>query len=191
MNPEHVKEYDSIKEDSIINFTNELKFKYKEKIPSLDTLNGLAKVIAAYIRGIYNVKEQGPKHQMMFVNKNPLQEIIANAVGGKTDMYKDLRDTCVDIIISKKSGGYYYWEGGELSVEDWGKTMKSDNIDLVALYDARYRSAQIGNLSDLNDLESIHPFFTKAPVIEYRDLGQKAPSEMADIFRSLKEKFDS
>ena len=193
MNPEHIAKMDEIEKSSIPQFISKLSLTYKKQIPSLNTLDGLAKVIAAYIRGVNNPPQQGPKHLMKFVNKNPLQAVIANAVDGKGEkMYTDLKNTCVDIIISNAGvNSVYTWDGISLSITEWGKKMKENNIDLVALYDARYRSAQIGNLSSLNDVESANTSFRKAPVIEYRDLGSITLSKMADIFRSLKEKIDA
>lgn len=157
--------------------------------PSLAALNGLASVLAAYVRGMNNGVDQGPKHQMQFVNKNPLPAVIKNAASTMPDsFYPGLRSACVDLVLSKDGGtAAYNWRAAPkpLLVKDWGAKMKSDNVDLVAIYDAAYRSAQIGAVTPLNDVSDTRGEFSEAPIIEFRDLGAKKPSEMAAVFDEI------
>ncbi len=156
--------------------------------PSLAVLDGLARVLAAYVRGMNQGSDQGPKHMMKFVNKNPLPAVIANAASTMPDsFYDDLRDACTDLVMSKAgSTAVYRWTGAEdLKVSDWGSAMKEKNIDLVAEYDKAYRSGQIGGLSELNIVGQGDDEPLKAPVIEFRDLGSKKPSEMKAVFEEI------
>ena len=61
----------------------------------------------------------------------------------------------------------------------------ADDIDLVAQYDTAYRSGQIGGLSDLNVVEQAEGELGEAPIIEFRDLGDKKPSEMKAVFEKI------
>ena len=69
--------------------------------------------------------------------------------------------------------------------------MKADNVDLVVMYGAAYRSAQIGGLSSLNDISESDSGFDETPIIEFRDLGAKKPSEMKSVFEEIITKLDS
>lgn len=155
--------------------------------PSLATLNGLAKVLAAYVRGLNNGVGQGPKHNMQFVNKNPLPAVIQNAVSTMpASLYNEMRNACVDLILSKDGGtDAYHWRGKSLSLKDWGIAMKNKNTDLVAKNEVLYRSGQVGGLSSLNDISKAQSEQKDAPIIEFRDLGSKKPSDMAALFDSI------
>ena len=156
--------------------------------PSIAALDGLAKVLAAYVRGRNGGTAQGPKHTMKFVNKNPLPDVIAGAASNMGDggWYERLRDACVDLVLSQDGGtDVYRWEDHELTLADWGAEMKHGNVDLVAKYDAAYRSSQIGGLSSLNDVSQEPGEFGTAPIIEFRDLGGKKPSEMRAVFAEI------
>src|SRR6185295_9702282 len=159
--------------------------------PSIAALDGLAKVLAAYVRGMNCGPDLGPKHTMKFVNKNPLQEIIKHAASNMGDgWYERLRDACVDLIQSTCAGVYRWTGAPELPVSDWAEAMKKSNVDLVARYDTAYRGSQIGGLSSLNDVSEQGGEFKEAPIIEFRDLGSKKPSEMKAVFEALINKLE-
>lgn len=160
----------------------------QNKAPSMATLDGLARVLAAYVRGKNNSAADGPKHNMKYVIKNPLQDVIANAASNMGDggWYNRFRDACVDLILSTEGGlDKYNWTGQSLTLAEWGQRMKQGNVDLVAKYDAAYRSSQIGGLSSLNDISDLGGEFAAAPIIEFRDLGDKKPSEMRGVFEKI------
>jgi Domain of unknown function (DUF4157) len=162
--------------------------------PSLATLNGLCRVLAAYVRGMNGGPAQGPKHTMQFVNKNPLQDVIDNAArtmqGGNNIWYTRLRNACVYMVMEGRTQNTYNWQEHNLTVAAWGNAMNQGNIDLVSVYDKAYRSAQIGHLGALNDVSSVPGKGGRAPIIEFRDLNNTQPSRMSEIFQNIIDTLD-
>lgn len=146
-------------------------------------LGGLAEIISAYRRGINNNLNDGPKHTMRLVNKNPLDQVIMKMEGLSEDGKKFILHTCVDMIVNGNDCAQWNWVGATLSVKEWSAKMKADPpVDLVSVYDGAYRHGQIGQLSSLNENEE---GARQVPVFEFRNLSSIKISELADLFRTV------
>lgn len=165
--------------------TKDLKDEILKKIEldsSCDSyIAGLAEIVSAYRRGLNCGPEQGPKHTMRMVNKNPLNKIVMsyNSLTPKT--LETILHVCADMVVGSNNTSNFNWVGIRLPVNKWNKKIKGNpSVDLAALYDGAYRHGQIGQIPEPNEAG-----VQAAPVFEFRELSSVKPFALEAIFRKL------
>lgn len=153
--------------------------------PVMPYIRGLAHVINAYVRGIDNPKDQGPKHPMILVNKNPLNLIVNSIPQLAPADKKAILFACADLVCANSENLYFNWEGASLNLSIWRNHLKADPpIDLVPVYDGAFRSGQIGQISTLNAGREL------TGVYEFRDIGGIKLSDLKNVFTAIANRID-